>query len=103
MEKSANKRWKESGTTLSFKDWIDIENKKEESKKNYLSFSVPKPSDFLKDTIAQNKESVVTSQYKPEEDKTNVLGLDRNVLVFSGLIIVGALGFYFYKKLNKKQ
>ena len=70
MEKSANKRWKESGTTLSFKDWIDIENKKEESKKNYLSFSIPKPSDFLKDTIAQNKESVVTSQYKPEEDKT---------------------------------
>jgi hypothetical protein len=87
MEKSANKRWKESGTTLSFKDWIDIENKKEESKKNYLSFSIPKPSDFL----------------KPEEDKTNVLGLDRNVLVFSGLIIVGALGFYFYKKLNNKK
>jgi hypothetical protein len=28
MEKSANKKWKESGTTLSFKEWIDRENKK---------------------------------------------------------------------------
>ena len=28
MEKSANKRWKESGSTLTFKEWIDRENKK---------------------------------------------------------------------------
>lgn len=103
MEKSANKRWKESGTTLSFKEWIERENKKQESNDKYRSFSVTKPSDYLKDTIAANKQAVIDAQYKPNEDKSTVLGLDKNVLVFSGLIIAGALGFYFYKKLNKKK
>ena len=103
MEKSANKRWKESGSTLSFKEWIDRENKKKESEGTFLSFSAPSPSDYIKDTLRTNKEEMLSSQYKPTEDTSKVLGLDRNVVVFSGLLIAGALGYYFYTKLNKKK
>lgn len=103
MEKSANKRWKESGTTLSFKEWIERENQKKESDKQFLSFSVPNPTDFVRDTLEANKQELLSSQYKPTEDKSNVLGLDRNVLIFSGLIIAGSIGFYFYNKLRKKK
>ena len=39
MEKSANKRWKESGSTLSFKEWIERENRKNEPEEvNFLPF-----------------------------------------------------------------
>jgi hypothetical protein len=39
MEKSANKRWKESGSTLTFKEWIDRENKKnQEFEGNFIPF-----------------------------------------------------------------
>ena len=38
MEKSANKRWKESGSTLTFKEWIDRENKKKEPEGNFIPF-----------------------------------------------------------------
>jgi hypothetical protein len=109
MEKSANKRWKESGSTLSFKDWIDRENKKnepfegelipfkEETKLNSVG------SDSIKATIDEAKQDLIESSgYKSEVSNQNILGIDKGVLVFSTLLIVGSLSFYLYKKYKKK-
>jgi len=109
MEKSANKRWKESGSTLTFKEWIDRENKKnapfegdfipfkEETKVNAVG------GDSIRQTIDAAKQDLIdASGYKIEADKSNILGLNKGVLVFSTLLIVGSLSFYFYKKYKKK-
>jgi hypothetical protein len=113
MEKSANKRWKESGSTLTFKEWIDRENKKkEEFNGNFIPFVQEKKSvelrnslgsDSIKQTIDQAKQDLIdASGYKVEVNKSNVLGLNKGVLVFSTLLIVGSLSFYFYQKYKKK-
>jgi hypothetical protein len=109
MEKSANKRWKESGSTLSFKEWIDRENKKnQEFDGNFIPFQGETKvnsvgSDSIKRTIDEAKQDLIdASGYKVETNKSNVLGLNKGVLVFSTLLIVGSLSFYFYQKYKKK-
>jgi hypothetical protein len=120
MEKlSANQRWKKSGTTLPFKEWINRENEKEKAKessslipfdepinnfeKNFQNFDT---NQMVNDTISSTLNPDVYT-YKPplvtEENKNQVLGLDRNIFIFSSLIIVGSLSFYFYKKLKDKK
>ena len=112
MEKSANKRWKESGSTLTFKEWIDRENKKnQEFEGNFIPFHEEVKevklnsvgSDSIKKTIDEAKQDLIdASGYKVETNKSNVLGLNKGVLVFSTLLIVGSLSFYFYQKYKKK-
>jgi hypothetical protein len=109
MEKSANKRWKESGSTLTFKEWIDRENKKnQEFEGNFIPFQGETKvnsvgSDSIKKTIDEAKQDLIDSSgYKVETNKSNVLGLNKGVLVFSTLLIVGSLSFYFYQKYKKK-
>jgi hypothetical protein len=109
MEKSANKRWKESGSTLTFKEWIDRENKKnQEFDGNFIPFEGEKKlnsigSDSIKKTIDQAKQDLIdASGYKVQTNNSNVLGLNKGVLLFSTLLIVGSLSFYFYQKYKKK-
>jgi hypothetical protein len=108
MEKSANKRWKESGSTLTFKEWIDRENKKNQQfDGNFIPFQSDTKnavgSDSIKATIDKAKQDLIdASGYKVETDKNSVLGLNKGVLVFSTLLIVGSLSFYFYQKYKKK-
>lgn len=111
MEKSANKRWKESGTTLSFKEWIDRENSKSQSEENFNAFDgLFKPTVNIQDSVQQtldesNKEMKQTAGFKTptEADKNTIFGLDKNILVFSTLLVVGSVGYYFYTKLKKKS
>lgn len=113
MEKSANKRWRESGTSLSFKDWIDRENKKQKPEGNFIplipesTFSEPSriAQDTINATLRKSKEDIEkTAGFKTaaQADKSKVFGLDKNILIFSSVLIVGSLGFYFYKKMKKK-
>lgn len=109
MEKSANKRWKESGSTLTFKEWIDRENKKNEPfDGNFIPFGGETKlnsvgSDSIKETIDQAKQDLVdASGYKTTKDNNTVFGLNKGVLVFSSLLIVGSLAFLFYSKSKKK-
>lgn len=105
-KKSANKLWKESKTTLSFKEWIDRENKKknENQQGNFLPFNSGLPSDVIRDTInASKQEMMETAGYKPESTNQTVLGLDKRIIVFSGLIIVASVGIYFYQRLKAKK
>jgi hypothetical protein len=115
MEKSANKRWKESGSTLSFKEWIERENRKNEPEEvNFLPFvgdtlyqQIKKPIDssIIEKTIQEAKDDLVkTSGYKTisNEKSSTIFGLDKNILLFSSILIAGSLGFYFYSKYKKK-
>ena len=115
MEKSANKRWKESGSTLTFKEWIERENRKNEPEDvNFLPFvgdtlyQIKKPtldSSNIEKTIQEAKDDLVKSSgYKTisSEKSSTIFGLDKNVLLFSTILIAGSLGFYFYTKYKKK-
>ena len=105
--KSANKRWKESGTTLSFKEWIDRENKKDEPSGNFLPFE----SNLIEQSLNQGKEtsvrdtirSQVNYGYKPTATGKSVFGINNTIIIFSGILIVGSLGFYFFNKLKSKK
>ena len=92
MEKSANKKWKESGTTLSFKEWIERENKKSESD-GFFGF----------DSLITPKKSVdgLDAEQAPVSSANTTLGIDNTVIVVSAILIVGAIGFAVYKKLKK--
>lgn len=110
MEKSANQRWKESGTTLPFKEWIDRDNKKRESEQNYAAFEgIFAPTVNLQDSVQQvldesKEEMKSTAGFRTpkEANKNTIFGLDKNILVFSSLLVVGSIGYYFYSKLKKK-
>jgi len=92
-EKSANQLWKESGTTLSFKDWIEREKEKGMLIPNK---TVNDSIALIKNTIGiQNGNDVVTLA---ETNTNTVLGLNKWVLISSVLIIVGAVGYSIYKK-----
>jgi hypothetical protein len=102
MEKSANKLWRESGTTLSFKDWINRENqKKEDTTQNFVSFEGEPSEQLVSDTINY---TISGGDVQNRVGKTGtILGLNRGVLIFSGILIAGSLGFYFYSRLKKRQ
>jgi len=101
-QKSANKKWKESKSSLSFKEWISRENNKKEGEGNFLPFV----SGSIRDTLNRSKEEIQqTAGFKTtaQEDSSKVFGLDKGILAFSSLLIVGSLGFYFYGKLKKQK
>jgi hypothetical protein len=106
MEKSANKRWKESKSTLTFKEWIDRENKKNESvHSTFIPFDgIPTPNTSSIDSTLQEaqKDILVASGFKDQPNTTKVFGLDKNILIFSAILVVGSVGFYFYLKSKKK-
>lgn len=106
MTKSANQRWKESNSTLPFKEWIDRENKKNESViSTFIPFDgIPAPDTSSIDTTLEDaqKEILVASGYKNQPSKSTIFGLDKNILIFSGLLIAGSVGLYFYSKSKKK-
>ncbi len=105
-KKSANKLWRESKSTLSFKEWIERENKKktENQEGNFLPFSSGVPSNVIKDTLTQAREDVErVGGYRTEASNQTVFGLDKRIVIFSGILIVGALAVVAYKKLKDKK
>ena len=93
--KSMNKLWKESGTTLTFKQWLDRENnKKVETKENFLPFNA-------EDVVDKKLEIKTPNTNIPNKKK--VLGLDKSVIIFSGVLIAASIGYYVYTKIKKKN
>jgi len=94
MEKSANKLWRESGSTLSFKEWIDRENQKKESVvANFIG----------EDLVDKTLNSTTTTQNSGELNTKSVLGLNKGVVILSSLLIVGSLSYYFYMRLKNRK
>lgn len=92
MQKSANKLWKESGTTLPFKEWIEREKQKFNYQDDAKSF----------DGLSLDTSSLSTGVSNTSSAKTKTFfGLSSTTLIIAGLIIVGASGFYIYKKVKK--
>ena len=93
--KSMNKLWKESGTTLTFKEWLERENnKKVETKENFLPFNA--------DDVINSKIEIKTANTNIP-NKNKVLGLDKGVIIFSGVLIAASIGYYVYTKIKKKN
>lgn len=105
-QKSPNKIWRESGTSLSFADWIQREKDKGAflTNKKFENFAnVDGEIDdatWLEQVKAQNRIDLGID--KPLEDKNKkdntFLGLNKTVLLLSGLIIIGAIGYKIYQK-----
>lgn len=101
MIKSANQMWRESKTTLSFKEWLEREKEKYANADGLgESRFIPneKLNSQIKDTINQIRRG---AGYKSVSNKNTVFGLNQTILVVAGLIIVGAIGYQIYKKYKK--
>ena len=95
MEKSFNQRWKESGTTLSYKEWRIREDEKMAS----FDGALPPPStDNIQNAL---KDLQKKGGYKTEISNKTVFGINKYVLIFGGIIIFGAIGYTIYKKSKK--
>ena len=95
---SANQRWKKSGTTLPFKDWLKREDEKITSGVSDVNF-IPFVSADKNAQVVFN----ATGETDLKEDKSKVFGINKNILIISGLLIVGSLSFYLYKKIKAKK
>ena len=104
-QKSPNKIWRESGTSLSFADWIQREKDKGAflTNKKFENFAnVDGEIDdatWLEEVKKQNRIDLGIDKPNDDKPKDNTfLGLNKTVLLLSGLIILGAIGYKIYQK-----
>lgn len=85
--KTANQLYKESGSLIPFKEWIELEKEKGTFIKN--------------DALTNVVESVLNSKdlSKPDISKKSdkILGLSKPVIIASILIIASAIGYKIYQ------
>jgi hypothetical protein len=102
--KSPNKLWRESGTSLSFADWIQREKDKGAflTNKKFENFAnVDGEIDdatWLEQVKKQNRIDLGLDKIDDKPKDNTFLGLNKAVLLLSGLIIIGAIGYKFYQK-----
>lgn len=94
-ELSANKRWRQSGTTLSFKDWITREKEKFANADGQpdLILNIPL-QDSVKQALIDARKS---AGFKTEESNKTVLGLNKTVVIIAGVLLVSAIAWKIYK------
>lgn len=99
IEKSANRLWKESGTTLSFKDWLNREKAKF---MNFNGMDAPIiPNVPLNDTIQKTlKDIKKEAGYKETPENKTVLGLNKTLVIVAGVALTA---FIVYKLVKKKK
>ena len=102
--KSPNRLWRESGTTLSFANWIQREkdksnfliNKKFENFSNVEGES--QDASWLDDARKQSRDFFELDKKTNFKSDNSFVGLSKAVLILSGLIIIGAVGYKIYQK-----
>jgi hypothetical protein len=115
-QKSPNKLWRESGTSLRFADWIEREKSKGnfmvnkkfedffnangiESPQDWVSNNIEKSKEWVNDSIEKAKYNLGIEKIKQPIKKDNTfIGLNKGVLVVSGLIILGTIAYKIYQK-----
>lgn len=105
-QKSPNKIWRESGTSLSFADWIQREKDKGAflTNKKFEKFANVNgdidDETWIEKVKKQNRNKLGIDL--PIDDKkpndNSFLGLNKTLLILSGLIIIGAIGYKIYQK-----
>jgi hypothetical protein len=93
--KSYNQQYKESGTTLTYKEWRKREDEKMASFDGYPSIKLDTSA------LEQAKEELLNKGgLKSKISSNKTLGIPNYVLVLGGLLIVSAIGYKIYK--NRK-
>jgi hypothetical protein len=83
--KTANQLYKESGTTLSFKEWVEREKAKGTEMRNA---QIEEALERLRDGLLPEEETTSTKTF---------YGLDRRVWIFGAVVIGGAIAYTIYK------
>lgn len=99
IEKSANRMWKESGTTLSFKDWLNREKSK------FINFNggeasmiINKPlNDTIQQTVSEIKKA---AGYKEKPENKTIFGINKNIVIAAGVVVTALI---VYKLLKPKK
>ena len=115
--KSANQLWKESNTSLSFKDWLEREKQKGKfiPNKKYMGVDGIDASRIEKVLEEANQKAIDTlgldgkkfedkigikKSSDKDIDKNKFLGLNKWLLIGSAVVIAGAIGYKIYN--NRK-
>lgn len=98
MSKSLNQLWKESGTTLSYKEWRQREDSKMAS---FDGISVREQ--LLKDESYQEtrKQLLAPTGYQKDISGKTIAGIPNRVFLIAGGIILLASAYVIYKKYKK--
>jgi hypothetical protein len=102
--KSPNRLWRDSGTSLSFADWIQREkdknnfliNKKFENFANVQGES--NDTDWLESAKQESRDFFGIDKSLDKKKDNTFIGLSKPILIISGLIILGAIGYKIYQK-----
>jgi hypothetical protein len=90
--KSANQLYKESGSSLPFKEWIARE--KDKGTFMYANGLQSKINEVIAANISESQES----QQEPELPKNTILGLNKYLVISVGVLLVAAVGVAIYKR-----
>jgi hypothetical protein len=90
--KSANQLFKESGSSLPFKQWVERE--KDKGTFMYANGLQSK----LNTIIADNIDTSTTEVEQPTIPKNQIFGINKFVVLSLGLVVVAAIGYSFFKK-----
>ena len=99
MGKSANTLWRESGTTLPFKTWLQREIDK------YSNADGNDKNIFDNTQLNANIQSTLNDikgkdGYKPQISNKTIFGINKNAIMIGGLIIVSAIAYKIYKNVK---
>jgi hypothetical protein len=105
-QKSPNKIWRESGTSLIFADWIQREKDKGEFLRNKKFEKFANIDGEIDDSTwleeVKSKSRIALGIDNPVEDdnsKDNTfVGLNKTVMIISGLIVISAIAYKIYQK-----
>ncbi len=99
--KSANQLWRESGSTLSFKTWLQREKDKGRflPNKQLMEFN----SLEGEDTLSSSRELIKETLKKKSNAnvKKDAFGLNKTILLVSATLILGAVAYKIYQKQKK--
>ena len=90
--KSANQLYKESGSSLPFKQWVERE--KDKGTFMYANGLQSKVNTI----IADNIDSATNEVEQPKVPKNQIFGINKFVVLGLGLVVVAAIGYSFLRK-----
>lgn len=97
MEKSWNQKYKESGTTLSYKEWRKREDEKMASFSGISSPSLADSTSFKRTRSEMQR----AGGFREDISGKTVFGINKYVLIVGGVLIVSAIAYKLYKNSQK--
>ena len=96
--KYANQAWKESGKTVPFKQFVDELRRSANGTETNGTFIVNRP---LNDSVQQGILLMRRKGgYKTAESGKTVLGLNKTLVIGTGVVLVGIAAFAIYKNVR---